>query len=72
MVRTPRANSALTRLLYWSRYWIRPYVPKPTARKKKKAQTEVTTRPMGKKAKAVPGTTNGAAEATAADADAAA
>ena len=72
MVRTPRADSALTRLLYWSRYWMRPNVPKPTAKMKKKAHVEVTTRPIGKKANAVPGTTKGSAEDTAADADAAA
>jgi len=47
-------------------------VPKPTARKKKSAHTEVTTRPIGKKARAVPGMTKGAAEDTAAEADAAA
>jgi hypothetical protein len=51
---------------------MRPYVPNPTARKKKRAHTDVTTRPIGKKANAVPGMTNGAAEETAADADAAA
>ena len=39
---------------------------------KKKAHVEVTTRPIGKKANAVPGTTKGWAEDTAADADAAA
>lgn len=47
-------------------------MPIPTARKKNKAQTDVTTRPTGKKASFVPGTTKGAAEATAADAEAAA
>jgi hypothetical protein len=51
---------------------MRPYVPNPTARKKRRAHIDVTTRPIGKKANAVPGMTNGAAEETAAEADAAA
>ena len=51
---------------------MRPNVPNPTAKKKNKAQTDVTTRPTGKKASEVPGITNGAAEMTAAEADAAA
>lgn len=72
MVRTPRADSALTRRLYWSRNWMRPYVPRPTASIKKRAHIEVTTRPIGKNASAVPGMMKGAAEETAADAEAAA
>lgn len=44
---------------------MRPYVPRPTDRKKKRAQVPVTTRPTGKKARAVPGITNGAAKKTA-------
>jgi hypothetical protein len=44
---------------------MRPKVPSPTARKKNSAQMEVTTKPTGKKASAVPGTTKGAARNTA-------
>ena len=47
-------------------------VPRPTARKKPAVQTDVTTRPTGKKARLVPGTTNGAAVWAAAEAEAAA
>lgn len=47
-------------------------MPNPTARKKNSAQTDVTTSPIGKKARVVPGMTNGAADWAAADADAAA
>jgi hypothetical protein len=44
---------------------MRPYVPRPTERKKKRVQMLVTTKPIGKKARAVPGTTKGAARKTA-------
>jgi hypothetical protein len=44
---------------------MRPNVPSPTARMKNNAQIEVTTKPTGKKASAVPGTTKGAAKNTA-------
>ena len=51
---------------------MRPYVPKPTDNKKRPVQMEVITRLMGKKASLTPGTMNGEAETTAAEADAAA
>jgi hypothetical protein len=51
---------------------MRPNVPSPTAREKKIAHVEVTIRPIGTKARVVPGMTNGAADATMAEADAAA
>jgi hypothetical protein len=51
---------------------MRPNVPSPTVREKKIAHVEVTIRPIGKTPKVVPGMTNGAADATMAEADAAA
>lgn len=72
MVRVFMAISLLTLLLYCSRNCILPTVPNPTAANKPAVQTQVMTRPVGKKASAVPGSTNGAAVATEAEADAAA
>jgi hypothetical protein len=72
IVLTPFAISLFIRLLYCSRNCIRPKVPRPTARKKAAVHTEVMTRPMGKKARLVPGRTKGAAAAAAAVAEAAA
>lgn len=72
IVRTPLVSSSFTRLRYCSRNCIRPKVPKPTAARKPAVHAQVTTRPMGKKARFVPGRMNGAALATAADAEAAA
>lgn len=68
----PVATSRFIRLRYWSRNCIRPNVPTPMARKKIAVQTAVMTRPKGKKARAVPGRTNGTASAAAAVAEAAA
>jgi hypothetical protein len=51
---------------------MRPNVPPPTARKKPAVQTQVTTRPTGKNARLVPGTTKGSADWTAEEAAAAA
>lgn len=72
IVRIVLADSFFTRLRYWSRNWMRPTVPNPTAAKKPAVHMQVTTRPVGKNARRVPGTTKGAALATAADAEAAA
>jgi hypothetical protein len=47
---------------------MRPYVPPPTAMKKKRAQVDVMMRPMGETSRRWPGTTNGAADSTAAEA----
>jgi hypothetical protein len=50
---------------------MRPTVPNPTARKKSAVHTLVMTSPTGKKARLVPGRTNGVAVAAAAEAEAA-
>jgi len=47
---------------------MRPYVPAPTATKNKNAQVDVIMRPIGETSRRWPGTTNGAADWTAAEA----
>jgi len=56
---------------YCSRNWIRPTVPKPTARNSPPVHAQVMTRPVGKNASLVPGSTNGVAAAAEAEAFAA-